>query len=577
MGKKIPIGIEFYKEMVDKDYYYVDKTLLIKDILDAGTKVSLFTRPRRFGKTLSLMTLRTFFEDERDWYGNKVDNCRYFEGKKISLCGEEYLAKQGAFPVISLTFKSAKQPEFGMAYAALVDSIAEEFRRHQYICEGGVLEEDEINRFRQIIRWGADEKNRDGEMVSVISLTYATALAFLSRCLKKYHGRNVIILIDEYDVPLENSYFSGFYDRMAEFIRSLFESALKTNDALEFAVVTGCLRISKESIFTGLNNLEVISVLNQGYAEYFGFLGEEVREMLRHFSLEEKEEELKKWYDGYLFGNTEVYNPWSVLNYVKGAAVYHEKTPKPYWANTSSNSIVRELVDGAGRDTRKELDELIAGGTIEKPVHEDITYGDIFSSQDNLWNFLFFTGYLKKVGERFYFDRTYITLAIPNHEISYIYNNTILLWFDKKVKTLDRSRFYKALICGDSSVVEEELKRELVECISFYDAAEQFYHGFMVGMLGGLGEYLLRSNREAGNGKPDILMVPEDECGTVLIFELKHVEKYNRMESGCDAALFQIKEKQYDIECREDGFTKFIKYGICFYKKSCRVKSVIEG
>ncbi len=212
MGKKIPIGIEFYKEMVDKDYYYVDKTLLIKDILDAGTKVSLFTRPRRFGKTLSLMTLRTFFEDERDWYGNKVDNCRYFEGKKISLCGEEYLAKQGAFPVISLTFKSAKQPEFGMAYAALVDSIAEEFRRHQYICEGGVLEEDEINRFRQIIRWGADEKNRDGEMVSVISLTYATALAFLSRCLKKYHGRNVIILIDEYDVPLENSYFSGFYE-----------------------------------------------------------------------------------------------------------------------------------------------------------------------------------------------------------------------------------------------------------------------------------------------------------------------------------------------------------------------------
>lgn len=576
MGKKIPIGIEFYKEMVEKDYYYVDKTLLIRDILDAGTKVSLFTRPRRFGKTLALATLRTFFEDERDWHGNKVDNRRYFEGKRISLCGEEYLAKQGAYPVINLTLKSAKQPSFEMACAALEESIAEEFRRHQYVCEGGVLGEDEIKRFRQIIRRDTGDNDRERGAVSAASLSFPTALAFLSRCLKKYHGSNVIILIDEYDVPLENSYFSGFYGQMADFIRSLFESALKTNDALEFAVVTGCLRISKESIFTGLNNLEVISVLNPGFAEYFGFMEEETKEMLRYYGLEEKEEELKKWYDGYRFGNTEVYNPWSVLNYVKGAAVYHEKNPKPYWANTSSNSIVRELVDGAGRDTRRELDELMAGGTIEKPVHEDITYADISGSQDNLWNFLFFTGYLKKVGERFYLDRAYITMAIPNQEISYIYNNTILSWFDTKIKTLDRSRLYRALVSGDCSVAEDELRRELTESISFYDAAEQFYHGFMVGMLGGLGEYLLHSNREAGNGRPDILMLPEDERGTVLIFELKHAEKYDRMEAGCEAALLQIDEKRYDMECREDGYKKFIKYGICFYKKLCRVKAIVE-
>ncbi len=565
MGKRIPIGVEFYKQIIDKDYYYIDKTLLIRDILEMGALVSLFTRPRRFGKTLALSMLQTFFEDERDAQGNEIDNSRYFEGKKIASCGVTYLEKQGAYPVISLTLKSAKQPTFEMAYKVLRDDIAEEFRRHEYVCEGGALAEDEIQRFRRIIRGEAEEKD------------YATALAFLSRCLKKYHNRNVIILIDEYDVPLENSYFAGFYEQMVVFLRSLFESALKTNEALEFAVVTGCLRISKESIFTGLNNLEVISVLNRNYAEYFGFTMEEAGELLRYYGIEEKEGELKKWYNGYLFGDTEVYNPWSVLNYVKGAAVYREEFPKPYWANTSSNSIIKELVEGADRDTRMELENLLVGGTIEKPVHEDITYGDIHKSQDNLWNFLFFTGYLKKVEERFETNQIYLKLAIPNEEIAGIYGRTILSWFDAKVKMMDRSILYQALVRGDCAVVEGELKRELVGSISFYDAAEQFYHGFMAGMLGGLGEYRLLSNREAGDGRADIVMVPEDEREAVLIFELKKVDKFTRMDAGCEAALAQIEAKHYDAEYREEGYGHFVKYGICFHKKSCRVKGGIEG
>ncbi|MDE7210884.1 MAG: AAA family ATPase, partial [Lachnospiraceae bacterium] len=271
MKKRIPLGVEFYKEMVDKNYYYVDKTLFIKEILDTGTKVNLFTRPRRFGKTLALNTLRAFFEDERDANGNKIDNSHYFNGKKIADCGEDYLENQGKYPVISLTLKSAKQPNYEMAYKVLRSSMIEEFRRHRYVCKGGALEEDEVQQFQNIITRQAGEED------------YATALSFLSKCLKKYHGSNVVILLDEYDVPLENSHFAGFYEQMVAFIRSFFESALKTNDALEFAVVTGCLRISKESIFTGLNNLRVVSILNSSYAEYFGFTEKEVQEMLAYY------------------------------------------------------------------------------------------------------------------------------------------------------------------------------------------------------------------------------------------------------------------------------------------------------
>lgn len=562
--KKIGIGIENYKVLIDKNYYYVDKTLLIKELVDKGGMVNLFTRPRRFGKTLALSMLRTFFEADTDVKENVTDNSHYFEGMKIMEAGEEYAQLQGRFPVINLSLKSAKQPDFKMAYACLVDEICKEFERHRYVLQGDALIEINKEKFLQIMNRKADP----GE--------YATALKFLSECLKQYHGRNTIILIDEYDVPLENAWFEGFYDQMIKFIRSVFESALKTNDSLELAVVTGCLRISKESIFTGLNNLEVISILTIDYAECFGFTEAEVKEMLCTYEVVEKVEEAKKWYDGYLFGNTEVYNPWSVINYVKTAAADRRAFPKPYWSNTSSNSIVRELIENADAGAKKEIEELIAGGTIEKQIHEDITYGEIHKTQDNLWNFLFFTGYLKAVSQRLEGNKIYLTMKIPNEEIRYIYDNTIREWFVQKLKVADFRPFYQAIVDGNSEVFEETVKSHLRESISFMDSAENFYHGFLLGLLGALQDYETVSNRESGDGRPDIMLKPYDEYEPVVIIEIKHTNKFNLMEGQCDAALAQIEEKNYAAEPLDEGYSKILKYGVCFCKKSCKVKCAKE-
>ncbi len=375
--KPLPIGVDNFKDIILDNYYYVDKTLLIKDIIDNKAKVNLFTRPRRFGKTLNISMLQYFFENAKE------DNSYLFKDLKIMSQGEKYISDMGQYPVINLSLKSAKQPTFELAYECLLNEIIEEFKRHDYILKSDNLDyekEDYINIIKKKASLG----------------TVVTSIKFLSECLEKYHNKKVIILIDEYDVPLENSFFRGFYDEMIDFIRSLFESALKTNDYLEFAVLTGCLRISKESIFTGLNNLEIISILNKYYDEYFGFTPEEVSKILKDYNLKDKEDTVKKWYNGYIFGNAEVYNPWSVIKFVKDLYIDNYVFPISYWANTSSNSIVKSLIEKADDDTKSEIEELIAGKTIEKPIHEDITYGDIDSSMDNLWNFMFFTGYLKK-------------------------------------------------------------------------------------------------------------------------------------------------------------------------------------
>ncbi|HBI60261.1 MAG TPA: AAA family ATPase, partial [Lachnospiraceae bacterium] len=327
----IPIGVEFYKQMISEGYYYIDKTLLIRDLLAQKNTVTLFTRPRRFGKTLAQNMLRTFFEKEVLLDGTLADNSIYFQGKKIMEAGEEYTKHMGQYPVISLSLKSAKQPTYEMAYLSLIDEIRKEYNRHHYLLDDTNSTEEIKRRFHSILNMKADK------------ITYAKSIAFLSECLEKYHKQKVIILLDEYDVPLENAYFNGFYDEMVSFIHSLFESALKTNESLKFAVITGCLRISKESIFTGLNNLRTVSVLDDSYAEYFGFTQHEVDSFLSAYGIMQKSDEVKKWYDGYCFGNTEVYNPWSVINYVSDIAYKNTEFPKPYWSNTSSNSIVREL------------------------------------------------------------------------------------------------------------------------------------------------------------------------------------------------------------------------------------------
>lgn len=363
-----------------------------------------------------------------------------------------------------------------------------------------------------------------------------------------------------------------FYKQMIDFIRSLFESALKKNENLEFAVITGCLRISKESIFTGLNNLKIVSILRNDCAEYFGFTPMEVNRMLEDYGLGDCKSQVAKWYDGYVFGETEVYNPWSVINYVdenKGRTIIF---PKPYWSNTSSNSIVRELIENSDINTKREIEKLVAGGTIEKPVYEDITYEDMHASSDNLWNFLLFTGYLKKVSERQEERIRYLMMAVPNEEILYIYENTIQEWLKARVRQTDFSEMYSAILEGDTQIFEAWLKKQLRESISFMDSGENFYHGFLLGLLGGLKDYEKLSNRESGEGRYDIVLKPYDELQPAIIMELKRVQRFTEMEGMCQKALEQIEERHYTEELEEEGYPVIKKYGICFCKKSCMVR-----
>ncbi len=560
--RPLPIGIEFYKDMINKPYYYVDKTLLIKELQEKGGKVNVFTRPRRFGKTLTLQMLRTFFEQEIGRDGKVADNSRYFEGMKITEAGEAYTALMGRYPVISLSLKSAKQPSFAMAYACLRETLAKEFHRHSYLLRSEGIAKADKKKFEELMGRSAEQED------------YATSLAFLSACLGAYHGEKVIILIDEYDVPLENSHFRGFYDEMIDFIRSLFESALKTNECLEFAVVTGCLRISKESIFTGLNNLKVISILDENFAEYFGFTQAEVKAMLDYYGIGAREGEVRRWYDGYLFGDTEVYNPWSVIYYVSDIIEHNTEFPKPYWSNTSSNSIVRELIDHADDTVKTEVENLIAGGTVEKPIHEEITYGEIHKNQDNLWNFLFFTGYLKAVSRRFKVNALYLTLEIPNEEIRYIYQNTIREWFDERKKDHDATPFLEGMRTGDCEKIEDFINGQLLGSISYYDSAENFFHGYLFGLLGGIGGYRINSNREHGNGRPDLVLEPHPPRMPAMIIEIKCAKKFGQMEAKCDEALAQIEEQNYAAKLLDEGYQNIYKYGFCFCKKICMVKFV---
>ena len=558
--KKISIGVEDFKELIDKDGYFVDKTLTIEKLIESRAKVTLFTRPRRFGKTLNQFMIRRFFEDEITEEGEEVDNGYLFDGLKITECGEEILKHQQQYPVIFLTLKSAKQPTYEMAYACLVDEICKEFERHSYVLQGEMSQ-----RNREIFERISLGKGSDDE--------YATAFAFLSECLFKYHKKKAIILIDEYDVPLENAYFEGFYDKMIKFIRSLFESALKTNPYLEKSVITGCLRISKESIFTGLNNLKVDSVLRTEYGDSFGFTESEVEEMLAYYNLQEELPEVKRWYDGYLFNDIEIYNPWSIINFVYDRDRKITQFALPYWSNTSSNSIIREMVGEADADAKRDLETLINGGSIEKPVHEDITYGDIHQTQDNLWNFLFFTGYLKKVGEQKEGNNLKLEMKIPNIEIATIYENSISYWFEQRIKETDRSPLKHALETGDCEAAEDFINRQLADTISYYDYAENFYHGFMAGLLVNIGGYSVKSNRESGNGRPDIVMqTVQIRKGRVILLELKIAGSIAEMEAACDRGLAQIEEQHYAEPFITEGYPEVKKYALSFCKKECMVK-----
>ncbi|WP_252237323.1 AAA family ATPase [Clostridium sp. ZBS17] len=552
--KPLPIGVDNFEKLITRDYYYIDKTLLIKDLLDNKASVNSFTRPRRFGKTLNMSMLQYYFEKREE------DNVYLFENLNIMKAGEEYISHMGQYPVINLSLKSAKQPNFELAFKCMKEEITNEFRRHEYILKSDKLN-NEKEQYLRIVK-GDDE---DG--------LYITSLKFLSQCLEKYNNKKVIILIDEYDVPLENAFFEGFYDKMIAFLRSLFESALKTNSSLEFSVITGCLRISRESIFTGLNNLNIVSILNDRYAEHFGFTDGEVKKILKDYKVEEKYGVIKEWYNGYIFGSTNVYNPWSVVKYVYDLLPNINAFPTSYWANTSSNSIVRSLIERADSVTKREIESLIEGKTIEKKVHEDITYNEMYDSMDNLWNFMFFTGYFKKVSERMdEEDNHYITLKIPNKEVKYIFKNKILKWFHDKVKVKDLSKMYSAIFSKDVETFQKELNAMLRQTISFNDAYENFYHGFTLGVLANMHDFLVKSNREAGDGRSDIFIKSLSIFEPCVILELKVCDKPKDIFKKCDEALAQIDAKNYEEELKEEGYENIIKYGISFYRKDCVIK-----
>lgn len=560
--KPLPIGIDNFEKLITRGYYFVDKTLLIKDLLDNKADVNLFTRPRRFGKTLNISMLQYYFEDRRDEFtGEKIDNSYFFEGLNIKAEGEKYTKDMGKYPVINLSLKSAKQRSLDLAFQCIREEISNEFKRHKYIIESDVLKAEKEH-FMKIV-------NNDKDM----SL-YITALKFLSNCLNKYHNEKVIILIDEYDVPLENAFFEGFYNEMISFIRSLFESALKTNPSLEFSVITGCLRISKESIFTGLNNLKIISILDDRYAEHFGFTDEEVVKICDDYNMQHKYETIKQWFNGYIFGETNVYNPWSVMQYVDDLKANINKLPKSYWANTSSNSIVKSLIERADDITKGEIEALIEGKTIEKPVHEDITYEDVYDNLDNLWNFMFFTGYFKKISERMdeNTQENFVELAIPNLEVKYIFRTKILKWFNEKIKSEDLSILYTSIINGEVDVFQKEVNRLLKKTISFNDAYENFYHGFMIGLLSHMDGYIVKSNRETGDGRCDIYIKPLSIFDKAVIIEMKVCDKPKELFTKPQDALQQIEDKKYAYELNESGYEDIIKYGMAFYRKDCLIK-----
>ena len=551
--KELPVGVEDFKTLIDNNYYFVDKTLLLRDLVHNIGKVNLFTRPRRFGKTLNLSMIQYYFEKQ------KTDNSYLFEGLKISQAGERYKAYMGQYPVITLSFKGMKKDTYEEALKNFKWMISQECQRHMEILQSEKIIDADKELFQKLL-------SRQGDISD-----YSVSVQFLTNSLMQIHDRKAIVLIDEYDVPLENAHFRGYYDKMVSFIRSVFESALKTNSSLEMAVLTGCLRVSKESLFTGLNNLQINSIQSGEFSEYFGFTEQEVRDMTEYFEIPDKFPVIKEWYNGYRFGTTEIYNPWSVLNYLRDVRSIPDTNPVPYWSNTSSNSIIHQLIAEADEDTRDTIEELVNGGSVTAPVHEDIVYADIKINQNNIWSFLLFTGYLKQIASELRENTIWLKMVIPNREVKSIYQRTIRQWFDENLRNTSRENLLKSLISGNAETVNQIIGTWLNETISFYDEKESYYHGFMTGLLSGFKGYKLRSNRESGDGRPDLLLM-ERNGRTAVILEFKIVPEGRTLNGMAEEAVRQIEKDNYEEELLHDGYDTIIKYGIAFKQKKCMVK-----
>ncbi|MED9968284.1 MAG: AAA family ATPase [Blautia sp.] len=558
--KKLPIGIENFKELQTEDFYYIDKTYFIRDFLAGWAKVNLFTRPRRFGKSLNMSMLKCFFELGTDRNIFKDLNI----SKETAVC-EAYMGK---FPVIFLSLKGINADTYESALEMAVQNIRGEARRFQYLLDSDRLTSYDKEAFTELLQ----EHMTEG--------TLCSSLKILSELLEKHHDRQVILLIDEYDVPLAKAFERGYYDRMVLFLRNMFEHALKTNDSLKFSVLTGCMRISKESIFTGLNNLKVLSIAEVQFDEAFGFTDQEVREMLEYYGLSEHYEEIREWYDGYQFGNVEVYCPWDVINYCDALRTDQDAQPKNYWSNTSSNEAVRRFIQESDKAAvRREIERLVAGEIITKEIHQELTYKDMYASLDNLWSVLFTTGYLTQRGKP---EGNRFQLAIPNMEIRNIFTAQIMDFFKENVpKNGDALReFCEALKTGNAKSVEKILSEYLRRTVSIRDTfvkkpmKENFYHGFLLGILGFGDSWSVSSNRESGDGYSDIL-VETDDGETGIVLELKYAEDGN-LDAACKKALKQIEQKRYGEELEEEGILHILKYGIAFYKKRCRVVFATE-
>ena len=553
--KPLPIGIEDFKEVIDSGYYFVDKILMIKDLIVNKVKVGLFTRPRRFGKTLNMSMIQRFFEKTDE------SNAYLFDGLKISEF-PECMQYQGQSPVISISLKSMKQATFEEAFAVFKDLIRAEILRHKSVLfQNDAIEKTDLDRLTRFIELKAEKSD------------YNTSLGFLSRLLASAYNKNVIILIDEYDVPLENAFYQGFYTDMVNLIRSVFESALKTNPSLDRAFLTGCLRVSKESIFTGLNNLDIFTIISPMFTDSFGFTPDEITDILKYYKLEDKANEIKEWYDGYLFSDTQIYNPWSTINHIKNLTVNPNYPCKPYWSNTSSNEIVKRLIEESNDRTKNAIEELINGTPVKAQIHEDITYGTIDVNSEYIWSFLLFTGYLKVTAYETIGDETYYEMVIPNTEVKSIYKNTIRAWFEKKINADSRTDILEAILKADAEKLEDLLCTWMVNTISCFDEQENYYHGFVTGLVSGFNGYMVVSNRESGNGRFDLVVKQRSKWNYAAILEFKIVDKYNQMTKACEDALKQIKEKNYEASLRDEQYENIAKLGVCFCQKRCRVKS----
>ena len=561
--KKLPVGIESFEKLRQQGFYYVDKTALIRDLLQKWGEVNLFTRPRRFGKSLNMSMLKAFFEIGCD--------PGLFEGLEISKEAALCEAYMGKYPVISISLKGVDGRSFQEACGALRTIIGMEAIRLQVLKNSSELSREEKEMYAQLIEVGGEQ----GGVFAMTNTVMQASLKVLSQLLAKHYGRKVILLIDEYDVPLDQAFQYGYYDQMVSLIRNLFNNALKTNDNLQFAVLTGCLRISKESIFTGLNNLNVLSVTDVQYDEYFGFTDGEVREMLAYYGISDSYDSVKAWYDGYRFGETEVYCPWDVICYCSKRIDNPRLFPQNYWSNTSSNEIIRRFIRQTGNGlTKSEVEALVAGETLTKEIHEDLTYNNLYDTIAHLWSLLLATGYLTQRGT---FDGRSYQLAIPNMEIRSLFEEQILALFKENVKK-DGERladFCKALETGDALETERLFTEYLKQTISIRDTfvrkptKENFYHGILLGILGFKDGWFLKSNRESGEGYSDILVKIEDE-DIGLIIEVKYAQR-GELDTACEKALEQIDGKGYISELREEGYHTVYKYGIACFRKRCRV------